>query len=92
MATKKVRMLVDHKVDGVQYKANDAVELDSDAAKTLVKTGVADDSPAAVKHVLEHEGRELLQHTPPTVEQAAAAVVTDPPAGAGDGADGGDGA
>ena len=46
MATKKVRLLVDHG----NHKANDVVELDAADAKALEDAGHADGSAAAVKY------------------------------------------
>ncbi len=51
MANKTIRILQDAVIDGVQYRGNDAVELDEALAKQAVKAGVADDNEAAVKYV-----------------------------------------
>lgn len=76
MATKKVRILVDHPVDGKKYRANDVVEFDADAAASLVKAGVADDNKAAVVYALEQNGGVVVRHEKPVEPEQ-------PPAGDG---------
>ena len=62
MATKKVRILVDHPVDEKKYRANDVVEFDAKAASLLVKDGIADDNKAAVAYALEQNGGQVIKH------------------------------
>ena len=76
MATKKVRILVDHPVDEKKYRANDVVEFDADAAASLVKAGVADDNKAAVVYALEQNGGVVVRHEKPVEPER-------PPAGDG---------
>ncbi len=77
MATKKVRVLVDHPVDGKKYRANDVVEFDSEAAASLIKAGLADDNKAAVAYALEQNGGVVVKHEKP-------AEPEQPPAGDGE--------
>lgn len=65
MATKKVRILVDHPVDEKKYRANDVVEFEADVAASLVKAGVADDNKAAVAYALEQNGGSVTKHEKP---------------------------
>ena len=65
MATKKVRILVDHVVDEKKYRANDVVEFDAETAASLVKSGVADDHKAAVAYALEQNGGAVAKHEKP---------------------------
>lgn len=65
MATKKVRILVDHTVDEKKYRANDVVEFDAEAAAPLVKAGIADDNKAAVAYALEQNGGVVAKHEKP---------------------------
>ena len=80
MATKKVRILVDHTVDEKKYRANDVVEFDAEAAAPLVKDGVADDNKAAVAYALEQNGGVVVKHEKP-------AEPEQPPAGGGEQSD-----
>ena len=77
MATKKVRILVDHPVDGKKYRANDVVEFDAEAAASLIKAGLADDNKAAVAYALEQNGGVVVKHEKP-------AEPEQPPAGDGE--------
>lgn len=70
MATKKVRILVDHPVDEKKYRANDVVEFEADVAASLVKAGVADDNKAAVAYALEQNGGIVIKHETPVVPEA----------------------
>jgi len=71
MATSKtqVRLLIDQPIDGVPYRVNQAVNLDSATAKALVKNGQADDNKAAVEYALSLPGAKLIEH-PPELESA----------------------
>lgn len=71
MATKKVRILVDQPVGEKTYRANAVVEFDAAIASSLVKSGVADDTPAAVAYALEQNSGTVIQHES-TVEAPAA--------------------
>lgn len=71
MAQKKVRMLVASQVEGVDYAANQVIELDEKLAKPMVKEGVADDSSEAVAYCIE-QGAEVVKHTKPKAEKPAA--------------------
>ena len=62
MASKKIRLLVDHPIDGQNYRANVVVDLDAALAKQLVKDGVADDNDAAVAYALEQNGGAVAKH------------------------------
>lgn len=65
MATKKVRILVEHQVGGKKYRPNDVVEFDAEAAASLIKAGVADDNKAAVAYALEQNGGIVVKHEKP---------------------------
>ena len=73
MATKKVRILVDHPVDEKKYRANDVVEFDAEAAASLVKAGVADDNKAAVTYALEQNGGIVVKHEKPVEPESTQA-------------------
>lgn len=74
MATNKtVRVLVDVKIDGIQYRANQVVDMDADLAKPLIDGNQADPTPAAIKWALGEGGAKLVKHQRPAVagEQGA---------------------
>lgn len=52
MATKNARMLHDHRVDGIDYRCNDAVEFPESVCADLVNQGAADDNEEAVAYAL----------------------------------------
>lgn len=52
MPAKKVRLLLDQEIDGIQYTADTALEIDAARAKILVKDGNADDDKPAVEYAL----------------------------------------
>lgn len=62
MASKKVRILVDQPVGETTYRANAVVEFDAAIASSLVKSGVADDTPEAVAYALEQNGGTVIKH------------------------------
>lgn len=52
MPAKKIRLLLDHDIDGTRYPADTALEIDAARAKILVKDGHADDDKTAVEYAL----------------------------------------
>lgn len=80
MATKKVRILVDHHVDGKKYPSNAVVEFEAEEAASLVKAGIADDNKAAIAYALEQNGGIVVKHEKP-------AEIEQPPAGGGEQSD-----
>lgn len=69
MATKKARVLVDVRIEGIDYKPNTVIEADEALIKELVKSGHLDATPAAVKYMVEEEGAKIIAHVSP--EEAA---------------------
>lgn len=56
----QIRMLTDAKVKDVDVKSNAVVETDTATAKSLVKSGVADDTAEAVEYALSQDGVEVI--------------------------------
>lgn len=77
---KKVRVLVDTRIEGIDYKIDQVVELPDGVAKAYAKEGVVDIAPEAVSYVLGL-GAEVIVHTEVIEAQA---VVVDPAPAAGD--------
>lgn len=71
---KKVRVLVDTRIEGIDYKINQVVELPDDVAKAYADAGVVDPAKAAVAYAVG-EGAEVVVHAE-VIEGAA--VVVDP--------------
>lgn len=67
MATKKslvlARVLVETRVDGIDYKPNQVIEASASVIKGLGEA--VDASAAAVKYCLEHEGAKVIPHKAP---------------------------
>ncbi len=74
----KARVLADVRIDGVLYRSDSAVlEIDVDVAKSFIKDGALDDSPAAVAYALGDGGLPLVKHVEPVVTEVQ---PTDDPA------------
>jgi hypothetical protein len=73
---KRVRILVDRTVEGLQYKANQVVDFPESIAKQLIETGEVDDSKGAVKYCMEQLGAEPIVHEE-AAERAATAQFAD---------------
>ena len=58
----RVRMLVDHKVEGLNYKCNQVVDFPASLAAELVGGNFVDASPGAVEYGLAELGQEPLVH------------------------------
>lgn len=71
---KKVRVLVDTSIEGVDYKINQVVELPDAVAKAYADAGVVDIAKAAIAYAVG-EGAEVVVHAE-VIEGAA--VVVDP--------------
>lgn len=69
----KVRILSDVKVDGVDYKPNQAVDLPAGLAKQLAASGSADASAEAVAYCVDELKSEVVVH-----QKAAAADAEQP--------------
>lgn len=59
----KVRILVAHDVNGKRVHPNQVVACDDETALSLVESGVADDSEAAVKYALSLEDAKVITIT-----------------------------
>ncbi|MEK6788501.1 MAG: hypothetical protein AABY68_06080 [Pseudomonadota bacterium] len=86
MSVKKVRMLMRHEIEGVEYPVNAVVALDESLVKSLVKEGIVDSSKAAVDYCINELGARVIEHS---VEDAASPAPPAPlapstDAGAGD--------
>lgn len=66
----KARVLVDTKVQGVDYKPNQLVEFPDDVAKSLAKEGIVDTNKAAIAYCVDELKSEVVVHQKP--ESAAA--------------------
>lgn len=58
---KKVCVLVDANIEGVDYKINQVVELPDAVAKAYANAGVVDPEKAAVDYAIS-EGAEIVVH------------------------------
>lgn len=63
------RVLVDFPFEGKDYAANDLVEFPAGAVETLKKSGVVDDSEAAIAYCAETLGKKPVVHVPESAEQ-----------------------
>jgi len=70
---KRVAMLVDHQVDGIQYHSVDVVDFPDGTAKVLIEHGIADDSKGAVAHRTDVLKVKPIVHKAKAEEKAPAA-------------------
>lgn len=70
MPSKKARIIVDARIDGVPYTCNTLIEADAARIKSLVADGAADDSKAAVDYLIE-SGQQAVVHQPVAESVAA---------------------
>lgn len=73
---KRVRILVDRTVEGLQYKTNQVVDFPDAVGKQLIESGEVDDSKGAVKYCMEELGAEPIVHEE-AAERAATAQFAD---------------
>jgi hypothetical protein len=66
----KARILSDLKMDGLQYRVNQVVDLPSNAAKALEKDGQVDTDKAAVAYCIEELGAVVINHETASKTQA----------------------
>lgn len=72
----KVRILSDIKVQGVDYKPNQVVDLPADIAKQLAASGSADASKEAVAYCVDDLKSEVVVHQKPAEADAAQPAET----------------
>ncbi len=72
----KVRILSDVKVQGVDYKPNQVVDLPANIAKQLAASGSADASNEAVAYCVDELKSEVVVHQKPAEADAAQPAET----------------
>jgi len=58
----KARVLVDRKIEDVDYKANSVIESDEGLINDLVNAGFADKNKKAVDYALKENGGQVIKH------------------------------
>lgn len=69
----KVRVLCTIRVDGVEYRPNQVVDLPPAVAKSFAAEGQVDPHKDAIAYCVRELGAEVIVHADPAVVEAAAA-------------------